>query len=726
MTPRNRNSYFKNTNNLSQIKFSNSIDKMNLNIKLVDMDVDYFLNIYPFRYLFELKLNQTKNNDIKVIPYCVLATNPFEDLLKPINLLYYYNITYSDTNIVSDNDTISQNHEQKGCSIVDTGVLIDVLEPIKEVPKHTSKNKKHKKVSTDSKKDISKGKNIDTIEAKHSSNNTKEDLKEKSIVSSAPISPKKNNSQQVNNKLEQVEKPIDKEKSIETKKEKHKHNKNKDKGQSTNVPINKTIKEKNNEIVEKKENTPNIKDIKPKGNIDKADTIKVPVVKEKIPQKANTTNDISLDLQPKQPKIEPSKKVSYVSQKDFSSFKVEHPIKEIPQQKPSQETFVESKPKQDTIRYKPQSPKNVSNDDISTFEEHKRLVQQQKFKEIRKKKKRYKKTKQVLGYSIVLMVVLFGALIFAISNYKLNCMVESQKETIDNMQIQVQDLQSQVELLQTDTNTYATTQKDSDDKQDKEIEDIQSSIQDIDGDIDTINEILIGYSEEKKDENSDTLLERIEELEQENEDLQSTVASLSTKTSTLEKQISSLSSSDTSPKTTPPDDVKEETDSYDREMTSDGVLIKESGVSSSFFQKVEGYYNLIPQNVRNALLQDGWHIYLTNENFGSNFGYNYNILALTVYEYKAIYLSPQSPTSILHEVGHYIDYKCGWQNAAMDFYSDEVGNFCSIHSTHSNNYSTKVEYFAEAYLVYKINSSALLENCPQTYYFLQNCENNVS
>lgn len=162
-----------------------------------------------------------------------------------------------------------------------------------------------------------------------------------------------------------------------------------------------------------------------------------------------------------------------------------------------------------------------------------------------------------------------------------------------------------------------------------------------------------------------------------------------------------------------------------------GFIQNIGGVDVNLVNKFNSYYMMIPENVRNHFQNNGWSIYATTESIGQKYyGQEMSILALTVVNEKAIYIDDREKAvkAVIHEMGHYINYSYGFVSSSAEFteiFNAEKETFCSIHSTHSNNTSTSVEYFAEFYMVAITNPNAVKDSCPRTYEFVTRYANGL-
>lgn len=156
----------------------------------------------------------------------------------------------------------------------------------------------------------------------------------------------------------------------------------------------------------------------------------------------------------------------------------------------------------------------------------------------------------------------------------------------------------------------------------------------------------------------------------------------------------------------------------------------EDGVSYNMIAGVEKYYTRIPENVRNYFQNSGWHITVSASSLGPRYGYPYSILALTVYDEHQIWIDDRNSAkdSVVHEIGHFIDYTSGWTSDTLEFsdiYAVEKDAFCMYHGTHQNNTNTALEYFAESFQQCIYNPVGMQTACPQTYTYIMTIVNSL-
>lgn len=161
----------------------------------------------------------------------------------------------------------------------------------------------------------------------------------------------------------------------------------------------------------------------------------------------------------------------------------------------------------------------------------------------------------------------------------------------------------------------------------------------------------------------------------------------------------------------------------------DGTINIVGNIPNNLIDNTYLYYYKVDASVRNRLQREGWVIYITEENLSVKFDYNVSVLAVTYMNLdtnvREIYISNRSKAdkAIVHEIGHAIDYTLGFLSETQEFgiiYQEEVSSFAAWHSTHSNNYNTASEYFAESYQEYVLHPVEMQTYCPKTYEYIHN------
>lgn len=158
------------------------------------------------------------------------------------------------------------------------------------------------------------------------------------------------------------------------------------------------------------------------------------------------------------------------------------------------------------------------------------------------------------------------------------------------------------------------------------------------------------------------------------------------------------------------------------------------GVSDDYVDKVLNNYYCIPEIVRNKFEDFGGVLSITNENLGEKFFNDSSKRIVAVTSYKgsskecSINIGTKDSTAVLHEMGHFVDYVCGYLSDTeeyKDIWGSEVEAFKSFHYTADENTNTANEYFAESFQVYIESPSELQEKCPQSYDYIVNTLNHL-
>lgn len=158
------------------------------------------------------------------------------------------------------------------------------------------------------------------------------------------------------------------------------------------------------------------------------------------------------------------------------------------------------------------------------------------------------------------------------------------------------------------------------------------------------------------------------------------------------------------------------------------------GVSDDYVDKVLSNYYCIPEVARNKFENFGGVLSITNENLGEKFfnDSSKHIVAVTSYKGSSkecsINIGTKDSTAVLHEMGHFIDYVCGYLSETekyKEIWGSEIEAFKSFHYTADENTSTANEYFAESFQVYIESPNELQEKCPQSYDYIVNTLNHL-
>lgn len=126
------------------------------------------------------------------------------------------------------------------------------------------------------------------------------------------------------------------------------------------------------------------------------------------------------------------------------------------------------------------------------------------------------------------------------------------------------------------------------------------------------------------------------------------------------------------------------------------------------------------------LLEQGWDFILTSEDFGGYYGYSQSICGLTVYGERTVYIREDEWSvrrSTLHEVGHAVDYECGWASETPEFrdiFNREKYNFTDCVSIGDGHEISNVnEYFASVYQNMILDYWGTVDEIPDTVDYIE-------
>ena len=156
-----------------------------------------------------------------------------------------------------------------------------------------------------------------------------------------------------------------------------------------------------------------------------------------------------------------------------------------------------------------------------------------------------------------------------------------------------------------------------------------------------------------------------------------------------------------------------------------GVVENACGASDSFMKTVNDNLNLLPEKMRNKLIDNGWKFkVVSHSKLKEVSGVDRSILGFTEPKDYTVYIDNREAASktILHEAYHVLDISCSFSSKSNEFgaiYEEELKAFRDIHSTSDYNVNTSTEYYAEAGQVYILNPEKLKKACPKTYDWLE-------
>lgn len=149
------------------------------------------------------------------------------------------------------------------------------------------------------------------------------------------------------------------------------------------------------------------------------------------------------------------------------------------------------------------------------------------------------------------------------------------------------------------------------------------------------------------------------------------------------------------------------------------VIRWNSNVSASYKNSVLRHWAMVPDSVKQDFGTQGWHVDVTAGEVHLA-GYA-RVLAYTSFDQKTIFIGGRDDTAIVHEAGHYVDWRQGMchKNIPDDVWQSERGSAIKLGGSAASINANKQEYFAECYWLYFKNNAGLKAACPQTYAFIQ-------
>ena len=158
-------------------------------------------------------------------------------------------------------------------------------------------------------------------------------------------------------------------------------------------------------------------------------------------------------------------------------------------------------------------------------------------------------------------------------------------------------------------------------------------------------------------------------------------------------------------------------------------IINECGASQSFINSIDNYWNMIPNNIRDAYINSGSTITVKNNLGYLGLSYIYGTGTSTYVNMDIDYRN-SAKDAIVHEIGHYVCWYVNLEyiDSNSEFYqiwNEEYMNILTIDNTHVNNVNTAYEYFAESFAMFILKPNQLRQVCPRTAEFIQACINSI-
>jgi len=141
-------------------------------------------------------------------------------------------------------------------------------------------------------------------------------------------------------------------------------------------------------------------------------------------------------------------------------------------------------------------------------------------------------------------------------------------------------------------------------------------------------------------------------------------------------------------------------------VSKDNIIICKDNVTEATINYAYNYWYMIPENVRKDFKNQNWSIEITDENLGEKYRLTYNIIGITLPEEKVIKINNSQDSirkALIHEVGHYIDYRLDFISNSEDFikiYNDESKKLKDNINNFNKTEFNKKEFFAESFRIY--------------------------
>lgn len=156
------------------------------------------------------------------------------------------------------------------------------------------------------------------------------------------------------------------------------------------------------------------------------------------------------------------------------------------------------------------------------------------------------------------------------------------------------------------------------------------------------------------------------------------------------------------------------------------VAQADGNVSQASVDRANDLLNVMPKNLLEGFLDNGWTFYVTDKNIAYDIlGGQFNsVKGVTDFDNHEIYIEQRDAaieTAVVHEFGHYLDYINGDQS--------QTSEFADIFNAESNSFVTTFdidfyydvsEFFADGvYRYYDGERKTLVQACPQLTAYIE-------
>lgn len=156
------------------------------------------------------------------------------------------------------------------------------------------------------------------------------------------------------------------------------------------------------------------------------------------------------------------------------------------------------------------------------------------------------------------------------------------------------------------------------------------------------------------------------------------------------------------------------------------LLNIEGNVSEEMKDACDRELALLPKDVRNRFVSEGWEFYLIEDTISNRFFHDHNsYMGLTHYDLSSIYVEDRGEAisgAVLHEFGHYLAYTSGVFNRKTNtmhplwtkLYSDSIDKYYAL-DIGDYGMIDSVEFFAECFMAYAEKPGVLYRVLPDVY-----------
>ena len=166
---------------------------------------------------------------------------------------------------------------------------------------------------------------------------------------------------------------------------------------------------------------------------------------------------------------------------------------------------------------------------------------------------------------------------------------------------------------------------------------------------------------------------------------------------------------------------------YKCDVSADGMIHNVDDVSESkYYDKL----NQVPSEIMQSFVDENWTFSIDSQQL-EEFGDEDGLIWLGSTNYAAKEICVRTPTSVLHEFGHYLDYTLNFPNIHDEYYKLEARTASIFLGEYATTNSK--EYFASyfAFWIENVNNESKMQRLqsasPMTYqYFIELQDNNWS